>query len=183
MKEGRRQMIIPLQITARNSELSDAMREEITQRVAKLENIFDRIMRCKVVVEEPKRHLHEGKMYSVHIIMTVPGAELVTKRELNKDLFVAMRDSFQAARRKLEEFAREQRGEVKIHEVPPRVKITAIFPDKGYGFLTSPEGYDVYFHENSVVNKDFNKLEVGMEVRFAEEMGEKGPQASSVVVL
>ena len=66
---------------------------------------------------------------------------------------------------------------------PPRVRITALFPDKGYGFLTSPEGYDVYFHENSVVNKDFKKLEIGMEVRFAEEMGEKGPQASSVVVL
>ena len=176
-------MTIPLQITARNSELSDSMREEITQRVAKFENIFDRIMRCKVVVEEPKRHPHEGKMYSVHIIMTVPGAELITKRELNKDLYVAMRDSFRAARRKLEEFAREQRGEVKIHGGSPRVRIAALFPDKGHGFLTSPEGYDVYFHENSVVNKDFKKLEVGMEVRFAEEMGEKGPQASSVVVL
>ncbi len=176
-------MIIPLQITARDSELSDAMREEITQRVAKLDNVYDRIMRCKVVVEEPKRHPHEGKMYSVRIIMTVPGAELITKREVNKDLYVAMRDSFHAARRKLEEFAREQRGEVKIHEESPRVRITALFPDKGYGFLTSPEGYDVYFHENSVVNKKFNKLEVGMEVRFAEETGEKGPQASSVVVL
>jgi ribosomal subunit interface protein len=176
-------MIIPLQITARNIELSDAMREDIAQRVAKLDNVYDRIMRCRVVVEEPKRHPHEGKMYSVHIIMTVPGTELITKRELNKDLFVAMRDSFQAARRKLEEFAREQRGEVKIHEGSPRVRIAALFPDKGYGFLTSPEGYDVYFHENSVVNKDFKKLEIGMEVRFAEEMGEKGPQASSVVVL
>ena len=92
-------MIIPLQTTARNTELGDAMREEITQRVAKLENVYDRIMRCKVVVEEPKRHPHEGKIYSVHIIMTVPGAELVTKRELNKDLPVAMRDAFHAARR------------------------------------------------------------------------------------
>jgi cold shock CspA family protein/ribosome-associated translation inhibitor RaiA len=176
-------MIIPLQITARDGELSDTMREEITQRVAKLDTVYDRIMRCKVVVEEPKRHPHEGKMYSVTVVMTVPGAELVTKRELNKDLFVAMRDSFQAARRRLEEFAREQRGEVKNHEGSPRVRITALFPEKGYGFLTSPEGYDVYFHENSVVNKEFKKLEVGMEVRFAEEMGEKGPQASSVVVL
>jgi ribosomal subunit interface protein len=176
-------MIIPLQITARTIELSDAMREEITQRAAKLDRIYDRIMRCKVVVEEPKRHPHEGKMYSVHIIMTVPGGELITKRELNKDLYVAMRDSFQAARRRLQEFAQGQRGEARIHQEAPRVKITALFPDKGYGFLSSPEGYDVYFHENSIVNKDFNKLEVGMEVRFAEEMGEKGPQASSVIVL
>ena len=176
-------MIIPLQITARDIELSDALREEITQKVVKLDNVYDRIMRCKVVVEEPKRHPHEGKMYSVHIIMTVPGAELVTKRELNKDLFVAMRDSFHAARRKLEEFAREQRGEVKHHEESPRVRITALFPDKGYGFLQSPDGYDVYFHGNSVVNREFEKLAIGMEVRFVEEMGDKGPQASSVVVL
>ncbi len=176
-------MIIPLQITARDTELSEAMRKEIEERANKLDKFYDAIMRCRVVVEEPKRHPHEGKMYSVHIILTVPGAEIVTKRELNKDLFVAMRDSFQAARRKLEEFGRTQRGEIKKHEEPPRGQITALFPDHGYGFLTAPEGYDVYFHENSVVNKDFKKLTVGMEVRFAEEMGEKGPQASSVVVL
>src|SRR5574340_97012 len=115
--------------------------------------------------------------------MTVPGGELVTKRELNKDLSVAVRDSFRAARRKLEEFGKEQRGDVKNHEAPPRGHINALFPDQGYGFLTAPEGYDVYFHENSVLKKDFHKLEIGMEVRFTEEMGEKGPQASTVVVL
>ncbi len=176
-------MIIPLQITAQGIELSEAMKEEITERANKLDKFYDRIMRCKVVVEEPKRHPHEGKLYSVRIIMTVPGGEIVTRRVLKEDLFVAMRDSFQAARRKLENFAREQRGDVKNHAEQPRGLINAIFPDKGYGFVTSPDGYDVYFHENSVVNKDFKKLAVGMEVRFFEEMGEKGPQASSVIVL
>ncbi len=176
-------MVIPLQITAQGIELSEVMREEITERANKLDKFYDRIMRCKVVVEEPKRHPHEGKLYSVRIIMTVPGAEIVTRRAQNEDLFIAMRDSFQAARRKLENFAREQRGDVKNHEESPRGRINALFTEKGYGFLSSPDGYDVYFHENSVVNKDFKKLAVGMEVRFSEEMGEKGPQASSVVVL
>jgi cold shock CspA family protein/ribosome-associated translation inhibitor RaiA len=176
-------MIIPLQITSRDTELDDLVRQEITERVERLDKVYDRIMRCRVVVEEAKSHPHEGKLYNVHIIMTVPGAELVTKREVNKDLQIALRDSFQAARRSLEEFAREQRGEVKTHAEPPRGRINALFPDRGYGFLTAPEGYDVYFHRNSVVNQDFNKLAVGMDVRFAEEMGEKGPQASSVVLL
>jgi cold shock CspA family protein/ribosome-associated translation inhibitor RaiA len=175
-------MIIPLQITSRDTELDDRMRQEIAERVEKLDKVYDRIMRCRVVVEEPKRHPHEGKLYNVHIMLTVPGAELVTKREANKDLPIAIRDSFQAARRSLEEFAREQRGDVKTHEEPPRGRINALFPDRGYGFLTAPEGYDVYFHRNSVVNGDFDKLAVGMDVRFAEEMGEKGPQASSVVL-
>jgi len=176
-------MIIPLQITGHGMELSEELREEITERANRLDKFYDRIMRCKVIAEESKRHPHEGKLYSVHIIMTVPGGEIVTRREENEDLLVAMRDSFQAAQRKLEEFSREQRGEVKKHEKQPRGLISVLFPDQGYGFLVSPEGYDVYFHENSVVNKDFEKLTVGMEVSYSEEMGDKGPQASSVVVL
>jgi ribosomal subunit interface protein len=176
-------MIIPLQITGHGVELSEEMREEITERANRLDRFYDRIMRCRVVVDEPKRHPHEGKLYSVHIIMTVPGGEIVTKREQNDDLWVAMRNSFNAAQRKLEDFSREQRGDVKSHEPQPRGRISALFPEEGYGFLVSPEGYDVYFHENSVVNRDFEKLEVGMEVSFSEEMGDKGPQASSVIVL
>jgi ribosomal subunit interface protein len=176
-------MIIPLQVTAHGIELSEAMREDITERVNKFDKFYNRIMRCKVVVEEPKRHPHKGKLYSIHIIMTVPGAELVTKREQNEDIVVAMRDAFLAAQRKLKDFSREQGGEVKIHEKQPQGCISTLFPDQGYGFIVSPEGYDVYFHKNSVVNRDFEKLAEGMEVRFSEEMGDKGPQASSVTVL
>jgi len=176
-------MIIPLQITAHGIELNEEMREDIAEKVDKLDKFYDRIMRCRVVVEEPKRHPHKGKLFSVHIIMTVPGAELVTRHELNEDLVVALRDSFLAAQRKLKEFSREQSGVVKIHEKKPEGYISVLFPEQGYGFLVSGEGYDVYFHKNSVVNKDFEKLAVGMEVRFSEEMGDKGPQASSVTVL
>jgi len=176
-------MIIPLQITGHGMELSEELREEITERANRLDKFYDRIMRCKVIAEESKRHPHEGKLYSVHIIMTVPGGEIVTRREQNDDLLVAMRDSFAAAQRKLEDFAREQRGDIKIHEKQQRGRIGVLFPDQGYGFLVSPDGYDVYFHKNSLVNRDFEKLSVGMEVTFAEEMGDKGPQASSVIVM
>jgi ribosomal subunit interface protein len=176
-------MEIGLQITARDIEITDAIRADIEEKAGKLDKYYDRIMRCRVVIETPKRHQHEGKLYDVHIYMTVPGGELVVKRELNKDLYVAIRDAFQAARRELEDFARQQRLDVKHHEEPPQARITSIFPDQGYGFLTRPDGLEVYFHENSVVNKDFKKLKVGMKVRFAEEMGVKGPQASSVTVI
>jgi ribosomal subunit interface protein len=176
-------MEIGLQITARDIEVTDAIRADIEEKAGKLDKYYDRIMRCRVVIETPKRHQHEGKLYDVHIYMTVPGGELVVKRELNKDLYVAIRDAFQAARRKLEDFARQQRLDVKRHEEPPLARITSIFPDQGYGFLTRPDGLEVYFHENSVVNKNFKKLKVGMKVRFAEEMGVKGPQASSVTVI
>ncbi len=176
-------MEIGLQITARDIEVTDAIRTDIEEKAEKLDKYYDRIMRCRVVLESPKRHQHEGKLYNVNIYMTVPGGELMVKRELNKDLYVAVRDAFQAARRRLEDFSMQQRFDVKHHEGPPQAQITSIFPDKGYGFLTTEEGLEVYFHENSVVNKEFNKLKVGMKVRFAEEMGVKGPQASSVTII
>jgi len=176
-------MEIGLQITARDIEVTDAIRADIEAKAEKLDKYYDRIMRCRVVLESPKRHQHEGKLYNVHIYLTVPGSELMVKRDLDKDLYVAIRDAFQAARRKLEDFASQQRLDVKRHEEPPVAKITSLFSEQGYGFITRQDGLEVYFHKNSVVNKDFNKLKVGMKVRFAEEMGVKGPQASSVTVI
>lgn len=176
-------MKLDLQITAHSIELSDFAREDIREKAEKLDKFYDRIMRCRVVVDVPHRHKHEGILYDVHIYMTVPGSELIVKREPGEDLTVAIRDAFDAARRKLEDFVRRQRGDVKHHEEIPPALVTSLFSDKGYGFLTTPDGREIYFHENSILNKDFNKLRIGMEVRFAEEQGEKGPQASTVTVL
>ncbi|TAL24972.1 MAG: HPF/RaiA family ribosome-associated protein [Nitrospirae bacterium] len=176
-------MKLPLQITARNLDLPDAFRENIRDKAEKLDEFYDRIMRCRVVVESPHRHSHEGIKYNVHIEMTVPGAELVIKREPNEDLNVAIRDAFDAARRRLEDFARKQRGDVKQREETGHASVTRIFPDKGYGFLTTQDGREIYFHKNSVLHDKFKHLKPGMEVRFAEEEGEKGPQASTVTVI
>ena len=176
-------MEIPLQITSKDIELTGALKTEIMQKAEKLDSYYDRIVRCRVVVECPRKHPHEGKRYNVHIFMTVPGGELAVKRASNEDLYVSIRDAFHAARRRLEDYAREQRGDVKFHEEAPPSVISRLFSDKDYGFITTPDGLDVYFHANSVINEDFRKLKVGMKVRFAEETGEKGPQASTVTVL
>jgi ribosomal subunit interface protein len=176
-------MKLSLQITARNFELTDAIKAEITEKVEKLENFCDQIMKCRVVVDSPHRHSRDGKLYNVNIDLKVPGSEVVIKRAPNEDLYVAIRDSFSAAKRKLEEFMAQQRREVKYHEEAPQGKIISLFLDKGYGFLSKPDGTEVYFHENSVLNKEFQKLKVGMRARFAEELGAKGPQASSVTVV
>jgi cold shock CspA family protein len=53
-------------------------------------------------------------------------------------------------------------------------------PEWGYGFLETPDGRELYFHEHSVLDGGFPELEVGSEVRFIEEPGEKGPQATTV---
>ncbi|HXW68875.1 MAG TPA: HPF/RaiA family ribosome-associated protein [Dissulfurispiraceae bacterium] len=175
-------MEIPLQITAHDIDLTDAIKLDIAEKAEKLDTFYGGITRCRVVIESPRRHQHEGKLYSVNIYMTVPGAELVVKRELDKDLYVAIRDAFCDVRRQLQDFVREQRGDVKYHEELSHAVIGALFPDDGYGFLITPDGLEVYFHANSVLNKDFDNLKVGMKVRFVKEKGVKGPQASTVTV-
>lgn len=176
-------MEIPLQITSRNIDLTEAIELEIREKAGKLDKLYDRITRCRVVVESPHRHSHQGRFYNVHVKMTVPGAELIVKREPNEDLYVAIRDSFNAARRKLEEFARRRRGDVKHHEEAPIARVSGLFTEEGYGFITTQGNKEIYFHKNSILNRDFNHLKIGMKVRFAEEEGERGPQASTVTII
>ena len=176
-------MELPLQITSRNFKLFEDVETKIRNEAEKLNKFYDRIMRCRVVVESPHRHSRQGKQFHVKIHLTLPGGDMVIKREPREDIKVAIRDSFSAARRKLEDFARKQRGDIKHHEETPHASITSLFPELGYGFLTTPQNMEVYFHENSVVNSDFNRLKVGMKVRFEETAGEKGPQATTVAVI
>lgn len=173
-------MKMDLQITTRNFEMTDSVRDMINEKVEKLDSFYSDIMRCRVVVEVPHRHQHKGILYDIHIYMTVPGGEIVIKREPNQDIYVSIRDAFDAARRKLEDYARKQRGNVKQGEEVPYARISGLFPGKGYGFLTTPDNREIYFHENSVINGDFKHLKIGTEVHFTEEQGEKGPQASTV---
>ena len=110
-------MKLPLQITARDVSLSEIADQSIREKAAKLDTFYDKIMGCRVLVEAPHRHQHQGVLYNVRIDLTVPGSELVVKRESHEDLYVAIRDAFDAARRQLQEFAHRQRGEVKTHQL------------------------------------------------------------------
>ena len=139
-------------------------------------------MGCRVAVESPQRRQHQGKLYTVRIDITVPGEEIVINRVENEDLYVAIRDAFDAANRKLEEQARRQRGDVKAHVEPPRGRVAKIYPDKDHGFIETNDGREIYFHRNSLIDLDFDRLKEGAEVVFLEEQGEKGPQAFRVAV-
>lgn len=176
-------MQLPLQITARDFELTDSIEAVIREKTGKLETFYDRILGCRVVIETPHRSHHKGILYNVRIYLSVPGADLVVKREPHEDLYVAIRDAFDAARRQLQDYARRQRGEVKSREAVPYAHVVQLFRDEGYGFIGNVDGREIYFHKNSVVNGDFDQLEVGTQVRYVEEQGEEGPQASSVVIV
>lgn len=176
-------MELPLQVTLRDIAASEAVEGYIRERAAKLDDLYPRIVSCRVVVEAPVRHHRKGGPFTVRIDITVPGDEIVVDRKADEDLYVAIRDAFDAARRRLEDHARRQRGSVKAREAPPEGRVSKLFPEEGYGFLATPDGTDVYFHRNSVLPPGFDRLEVGTAVRFVPEEGERGPQASTVTII
>lgn len=174
-----------LQITARNFTLSEASETEIREKAARLERYYEsgRINGCHVIVEGAVGHHHRGGPFKVRVDLRLPGGELSVNRQSEDDLAVAIREAFDAARRELQDYARKQRRDVKSVEAPPHARVTQLFPREAYGFLTTSDGREIYFHRNSVLDAAFDRLEIGTEVRFAEEMGEQGPQASSVAIV
>ena len=160
---------------------SQAVEAQVRERAAKLDLFCEKIMACRVVVEAPHRRHHKGKLYHVRIDMTVPGGELVVKREpgqhaAHEDPYVAIRDAFDGARRR-------RRGDTKQHEPARAARVSRLFPQEGFGFLETADGREIYFNKNSVLGGGFDRVEIGSEVAFAEEQGEKGPQASTVRLL
>jgi len=109
-------MQIPLQITIRDVDHSEALETHIRDKAKKLDEFFDHIMSCRVVVEVPHRHHHQGKQFNVRIDIGVPGSEIVVNRDHAEDVYVALRDAFDAAKRQLEEYARKLHGNVKAHQ-------------------------------------------------------------------
>jgi cold shock CspA family protein/ribosome-associated translation inhibitor RaiA len=181
-------METPLRISLRNMGPSEALEYDIRQRVARLEHFYDRIVGCHVLVERPHRRHHQGELFHVTIDLTVPGEEIIVRRDpaerhAHEDVQVALRDAFDAARRRIEDFVRRRHPhQMKFHEHTPTARVAELFPGDGYGFLEADDGHRIYFHRNSVLHGAFNRLEIGTSVHFAEEMGDKGPQASTVRV-
>lgn len=174
-------MEIPLQITAHDFRLTPATESDIREKAAKLDTYYDRLIRCRVVMEAPVGHHRHGGPFKVRIDVTVPGSELVVNRQEDDDLPVAIRNAFDAMRRRLEDYVRQQRGDVKTHEAPLlHGRVIKLFPQEGYGFLETTDGREVYFHSHSVLDPGFARITIGTEVRFVEEYGQKGPQASTV---
>ncbi|MCW8923481.1 MAG: HPF/RaiA family ribosome-associated protein [Gammaproteobacteria bacterium] len=178
----------PLQVNFRDIPPSDAIEAKIREKVEKLDEFYDHIMACKVMVEAPHGHQHKGMLYHVRIDLTVPNSEIVVNRSpkdhhAHEDVYVAIRDAFNAARRKLQDFSRKQRGDVKHHETPPHGIISELIPSQDYGRIQSSDGREIYFHRNSLVDTDFDGLEEGDKVRFVEVAGEQGPQASTVHIV
>jgi ribosome-associated translation inhibitor RaiA len=100
-----------LQITARDFTLNEAVETEIRTKVTKLEHLYDRISGCHVIVEGAVGHHHRGGPFGVRINLTLPGGDVTVNHQSRDDLAAAIREAFEAARRKLEDHVHRMRGE------------------------------------------------------------------------
>ncbi len=173
------------EITFKDVPHSDAVEARVRSLIEELERFSDRIITCRVVLAKITQGQHKGNLYQCRILVVLPGGEIAINRanpnsHAHEDIYVAIRDAFEAATRKLQDHVRRHRGDVKLHEAPPHGRIKSLFPD--HGFVVMPDGQEVYFHRNAVVNGGFDRLEIGDEVRLAVAEGESaaGPQASTV---
>ncbi len=183
-------MQVPPEISFRGVESNTAIENMIREWLEDLEKVCDHINSAHIAVEKTQKHQDRGNPYRVRIDLTVtPGHEIAVRKEpsrgdMHDPLNSVINDAFEAARKQLRELVDKQQGKTKSHpDQEVNAFVEKIFHDRGYGFLKALEGHQVYFHQNSVLNDMFDRLRPGAGVHYTEEMGEKGPQATSVRVI
>ena len=145
-------MIRPVQVTFRSMQPSEALEEVVRERAAWLETFYPDIVGCRVLVDRPHRHRQHGQHVRVRIELSLPGEDVVVSHEptlhgVLKDVDeeahhkddeieaghkyadVAVREAFDAARRRLQDFARRQRADVKTHEAPDEGQMVELMDD------------------------------------------------------
>ncbi len=179
-------MQTPMEIEFQDLAASPAIQDQVADHVKKLEGRYGRITACRIVVKGPGNRHQTGGLYEINIRLTLPdGREVNIGRtpkadERHSDLAFAINDAFKRARRRLQDEARRMEGKIKTHEGQPVGTVVRLDPAGEFGFLQSSDGQEIYFHRNSVLDGEFADLAVGSRVVFADEIGEKGAQATTV---
>ena len=182
-------METPVQIDFQGMKPSERVRSSINAHIVDLEQRFGRVTACRVVLKAPSGHHRTGGLYEMNIRLALPnGREVNVDRtakadERHSDLSFAINDTFHRARRRLQDHVRRMQGQTKTHSDAPLGTVSRLEPIDGFGILQTADGREIYFHQNSVLNGAFPKLKIGTRVMFSEEIGEKGPQASTVKLL
>lgn len=175
-------MQVPLQVTFHDVAHSEALESHIRDKIEKLEQFYASIITCKVVVEQPGLHHQKGRPFNIRIDLTVPGAEIMVDRQQHEDVYVALRDAFNAARRKLEDYGRRQRQDVKTHDPVLSGKVARLIPEERYGFIAGIDGREFYFSAMNLANGNYDHLSEGDDVHFLEDSGKDGLQAKRVTL-
>ena len=182
-------MQTPVEIVFRHCEPAEEIRAEIARQVRRLEKFSPRITSCHVVVSGPQTRHRTGGVFDVELRIAMPEHNDVVVDKSHGDAperehaLVAIREAFDAAVRQIEAVMGEFRGQVKHHADASHGRVKNLLAGEDYGFIETPDGREIYFHRNAVLDGAFDRLKVGSEVAFAEEEGVKGAQASTVRIV
>lgn len=186
-------MKVPPEITYRDVEKTDAIDALVNEKIAKLEKVCNYISSCHIAIEKIHDRPKSGSPYRTRIDITVPpGHEIIAESNPGEttqyvDIDTVIRDAFSMATRQLKKLASQQRDSDKTRTAQLQETmglVTKIFREEGYGFIkTIDDAEDIYFHQNSVLNDDFDRIEIGTGVRFFSEEGDRGLQASTVKIV
>jgi len=177
------------QITFRGLEATPEISSIIEEKLAKLEEVSDRITSGRVTVELRTAKGRKGQLYQVAVELEVPGGTVIVNKKpgdlgAHEDLRVAIRDSFNAARRQLREhMARMSEQTTKPHIERRHGTVVRLFPDDGYGFIETAEEDEVFFDRASVNDNGWKDLDIYSEVAFSLMEGDKGPYAANVTLV
>lgn len=182
-------MQTPPEIKFHDIDRSEWVENYIVERVQRLDRFADGITSCHVTLSQEAAKHNKGNRYSLMVeVRLPPNHDIAAKkqkivREMHTQLPALINLAFGAIETQLKRTAQLRRADVKRHDGEPRGLVAKLSPEEGYGFIRSFDNRDVYFHRNSVLHGDFERLTIGTEVRFSPEEGEKGLQASSVQVV
>ncbi len=184
-------MQAPIEIAFQHCEPTEEIQAEIAKQAKRLEKFSDRLTSCHVAFVGPQTRHRQGELFKIDIRIAMPEHHDVMVTRARGDAperehpLVAIREAFDAAVRQIEDFARDTRDQVKDHRVKDHQaeshgRVTKFLAGEDCGFIETEEGHEIYFHRNAVLGGAFDRLTVGSEVRFVEEAGVKGAQASAV---
>ncbi|MEX1082827.1 MAG: HPF/RaiA family ribosome-associated protein [Xanthobacteraceae bacterium] len=186
---------VPLEISFHNMEHSDWAEQEIRNRVSALESIYDRLLSCRVRVDRRATNSHDTIPPVVRIEMGIPGRkdlvvshapEHLQQKYQRPDLHKAINEAFRIAERRLLDLKEQRTGRTKEphHDAENQFlgQVAELNPERDFGFLLTKEGGLLYFHRNSILNGNFDKLKPGTEVYYVEDVGDSGPTAIKVRV-
>jgi ribosome-associated translation inhibitor RaiA/cold shock CspA family protein len=188
-------MDVPLEIAFHNTASSKEAEEEIRARVADLERMYDRLISCRVRVEQrannpshtipPVVHIELGIAGRKHFLISHEPDHLLRKYK-HPDLHHAIVEAFRLAERQLSDIKDQRNGRNKDghHDVGNQSlgQVAEVTPEQDFGYLVTKEGGLLYFHRNSLLTGEFDDLERGDDVYYNEDVGDTGPIATKVRV-
>jgi ribosome-associated translation inhibitor RaiA len=175
----------PAQVSFRGFDPTPELRALVDKRIKELERYYNHITTLRVTVDHPHHNHHRQGHYHVIITLDVPGEQIIVDRSPERDdrqrkPGPAVRDAFDAARRQLQDYVRQLRGHVKLHDSGELTGTVASLPlGEDFGFIAGVDGAQVWFHRNSV-DGDFDALEIGRRVAYVEGEALEGARAASV---